>query len=153
MWLQSKGAPDAADSGLAQPSSGRQHAAGPVRSSLRSLLQRQPHDLLDLLVTDLTRCSRTWLISRPATPSAMKRLRQRPTVKPVVRNFAATAALLAPPAHSRTIRARKATERALRDCRAMRSNSTFCNALTSNSCFLSEIVDLTVWARRCPSLT
>ena len=40
-----------------------------------------------------------------------------------MRNFAATAALLAPPAHSKTIRARKATERALRDCRAMRSNS------------------------------
>ena len=47
----------------------------------------------------------------PASPSAIKRLRQRPTVNPVVRNFAATAALLAPPAHSRTIRARKATER------------------------------------------
>ncbi len=40
----------------------------------------------------------------PATPSAIKRLRQRPTVNPVVRNFAATAALLAPPAHSKTIR-------------------------------------------------
>src|SRR5246127_2707446 len=65
MWLQSKGPPDAADRGLAQPGSGRQHAAGPVRSSLRSLLPRQPHNLLDLLVTDLTRCSRTGLISQP----------------------------------------------------------------------------------------
>jgi hypothetical protein len=37
-------------------------------------------------------------------PSAMKRLRQRPTVNPVVRSFAATAALLAPLEHSRMIR-------------------------------------------------
>ena len=74
----------------------------------------------------------------PASPSAIKRLRQRPTVNPVVRNFAATAALLAPPAHSRTIRARKATERALRDCRAMRSNSALCPGLTTSSCFFGR---------------
>jgi hypothetical protein len=74
----------------------------------------------------------------PTTPSAMKRLRQRPTVNPVVRNFAATAALLAPPAHSRTIRARKATDRALRDCLAMRSNSPRCALVTNNSCFFGR---------------
>src|SRR3981189_686672 len=65
MRLQSKGAPDAADRRLAQSGPGCQHAAGPVRSPLRSFFQRQPHHLLDLLVTDLTRCSRTWLIAQP----------------------------------------------------------------------------------------
>jgi hypothetical protein len=40
----------------------------------------------------------------------MNRFRQNPTVKPVVRSFAATPALLIPLAQSRTIRARKATE-------------------------------------------
>jgi hypothetical protein len=59
-------------------------------------------------------------------------------VKPVVRNFAATAALLAPPAHSRTIRARKAADRALRDCRAMRSNATRCKLFTNSSCFFGR---------------
>ena len=74
----------------------------------------------------------------PATPSAMKRLRHKPTVNPVVRNFAATAALLAPSAHSKTMRARNAADLALRDCRAMRSNSTLCAGLTINECFLGR---------------
>src|ERR1700678_519958 len=74
----------------------------------------------------------------PTTPSEMKRLRQRPTVKPVVRNFAATAALLAPATHSSTIRARKATDRALRDCLAIRSNSARCALVTNNSCFFGR---------------
>ena len=86
----------------------RQHAAGPVGSSLRSLLS----------VSRTSRSIFSSPISRgapgrgsspsPAMPSAIKRLRQRPTVNPVVRNFAATAALLDPPAHARTILARKA---------------------------------------------
>src|SRR6201998_3150494 len=67
----------------------------------------------------------------PATPSAMKRLRQRPTVKPVVCKFAATPALLAPLAQARTIRARNAADLKLRDCRAIRSNSTRCAGLTT----------------------
>lgn len=47
----------------------------------------------------------------PASPSVMKRLRHKPTVKPVVRNFAATAALLAPSAHSKMMRAQNAPTR------------------------------------------
>jgi hypothetical protein len=56
-----------------------------------------------------------------------------------VRNFAATAALLAPPAHSRTIRARKATDRALRDGLAMHSNSARCAWFTDNSRFFGRL--------------
>ena len=66
MWLQSKGPPDAADGGLAQSGSGCQQAAGPVCSSFGSLLQCQPHYLLDFLVTDLTWCSRARFISQPS---------------------------------------------------------------------------------------
>ena len=110
MRFQSEGPPDPADGGLAQSSSGRQHAAGPMGSALRGFLQCQSYHPLNLLVADLPRRSRTRIIPSPAMPSTMKRLRHRPTVKPVVRNLPATAALLAPPAHSRTIRARKDAE-------------------------------------------
>jgi hypothetical protein len=48
-------------------------------------------------------------------------------VKPVVRNFAALAVLLAPAPHSNTIRARKATDRTLRDCLAIGLNSVRCS--------------------------
>src|SRR5207244_12015886 len=64
MWLQYEGAPDAADGGLAQSGFAGQHAAGPVRNPLRGFLQRQPHNLFDLLVTDLTRRSWTRLITQ-----------------------------------------------------------------------------------------
>src|ERR1700733_10568512 len=74
----------------------------------------------------------------PAMPSAMKRLRQRPTVKPVVCNFAATAALLDPLAHARTILARNDADLELRDCRAIRSNSTRCTGFTTSSCFFGR---------------
>jgi hypothetical protein len=40
MRLQPEGPPDAADGGLAQSGLNRQHTAGPVGSSLRSLFQR-----------------------------------------------------------------------------------------------------------------
>ena len=109
-----------------KPVLSRQHAAGPVVAPFGAFSN----------VSRTTRSIFSSPISRgapgrgsspsPAIPSAMKRLRQRPTVKPVVRNFAATAALLDPLAHSRTILARNDTDRALRDCRAIRSNSTLC---------------------------
>lgn len=129
------GAPDAASGGLAQSGPGRQHAAGPVVA---------PFGVFSMV--SRTTCSTfSSPISRvapgrgsspsPAMPSAMNRLRHRPTVKPVVRNFAGTAALLAPPARSKTIRARKAADRALRDCRAIRSNSALRTGLTNSSCF------------------
>jgi hypothetical protein len=49
-----------------------------------------------------------------------------------------TGALLAPPAHSRTMRARKVTDRALRDCVAMRSSSARCALLKPRSCFFGR---------------
>jgi hypothetical protein len=52
--------------------------------------------------------------------------RQRPTVKPVVCNFPATAAILDPLAHARTILAVNDADLELRDCRAIRSDSARC---------------------------
>src|SRR5271154_194168 len=64
MRLQPKGPPNAADGGLAEAGSSSQHAAGPVSRSLRRLLQSQPHYVLDLLVADLARRSRTRFVSQ-----------------------------------------------------------------------------------------
>jgi hypothetical protein len=99
------------------------------------LLQRQAHDLFDLLIANLSRRSRARFVSQLAMPAATNRLRQRPTVKPVVRSFVATAALLRSPAHSRTIRARKAIDRALRDCLARRASSALCAGLARSRFF------------------
>src|ERR1700733_3706022 len=63
MRLQPEGPPDAADRGLAQSGLSRQHAAGPMGSSLRSLFQREAHEPFDLFVADLARRSRTRFIS------------------------------------------------------------------------------------------
>src|SRR5664279_3733744 len=68
MRFQTEGSPDAADGGLAQSGFGCQHAAGPVGNSLRSLLQRQPHHLFDLLIANLTRRPRTRLIAQTHDP-------------------------------------------------------------------------------------
>src|ERR1700739_64272 len=65
VWLQTEGAPDAADGGLAQSGPGRQRAAGPVGGSLRRLLHGEPHHSFDLLIANLTRGSWTWLIAHP----------------------------------------------------------------------------------------
>ena len=68
MRLQTEGPPDATDGGLAQAGSGRQHAAGPVRYSLRSLLQCEPYHLRHLVVADIPRRSRSWLIAKTGDP-------------------------------------------------------------------------------------
>src|ERR1019366_8803182 len=68
MRFQTKGSPDAADGGLAQSGFGGYHAAGPVGNSLWSLLQRQPHNLFDLLIANLTRRPRTRLIAQTHYP-------------------------------------------------------------------------------------
>jgi hypothetical protein len=44
----------------------------------------------------------------------------------------------APPAHFRTMRARKATDWAPRDCLAMRSNSARCAWFTTSDCFFGR---------------
>jgi hypothetical protein len=134
MRLQAKGPPDAADGGLAKAGSSSQHAAGPVRGALRRLLQSQPHDLLDLLVTDLARRSRTRFVTQSGNA-----LGDEPVPpQPVVRSFAATAGLLTPPTHSRMIRARKATDRLLRDCLVRPSSSALWALRTSSSCFFDR---------------
>src|SRR5271157_6581183 len=68
MRFQTKGSPHSADGGLAQSGFGCQHAARPVGNSFRSLLQRQPHNLLDLLIANLTRCPRTRLVAQTHYP-------------------------------------------------------------------------------------
>ncbi len=73
---------------------------------------------------------------RLAIPSAMNRFLQKPTVKPVVCSFLATAALLRSPAQLRMIRARKPTARLLRICEARRDSLLRCSSLTISSCFL-----------------
>jgi hypothetical protein len=64
MRFQSEGPPDPADGGLAQSSSGCQHAAGPMGSALRSFLQCQSYHPLNLVVADLARRSWTRLIPK-----------------------------------------------------------------------------------------
>jgi hypothetical protein len=63
MWFQAEGAPDPADRGLAQPRPARQHAAGPMGCALGCLLQRQANHLLNLVIADLARGSRTRLVA------------------------------------------------------------------------------------------
>src|SRR5713101_3442582 len=75
---------------------------------------------------------------KPTIPSVIKRFRHIPTVKPVVRSLAATAALLSPLAHSRTMRARKASDRELRGCCSNCRKVIFCSGLTTSSRFLGR---------------
>src|SRR5665213_761696 len=67
-----------------------------------------------------------------------ERFRHIPTVKPVVRSLAATAALLRPPEHSRMTRARKARDREFRGCCNNCRKVTFCSGLTTSSRFLGR---------------
>jgi hypothetical protein len=78
MRLQSESAPDSADSHPAQPGRLRQAARTPVRLPSRRALQSLNHDPLHLLIADLARCTRSWLViqsfqtllQKPAAPFA-----------------------------------------------------------------------------------
>ena len=65
------------------------------------------------------------LVPKPTIRSLIERFRHRPAVKPVVRSLVTTAALLSPLAHSRTMQARKASDRELRGCRSSRRKAIF----------------------------
>src|SRR5260370_11766294 len=75
---------------------------------------------------------------KPTIPSVIKRFRHIPTVQPVLPGLAAPAALLSPLAHSRTMRARKASERELRGCGSSCRKAVFCSGLTTSSRFLGR---------------
>src|ERR1700727_1483823 len=62
MGLQPEGPPDPADRGLAHPSRGRHRARRPMRRVRRLLLQGLHDHPLDLLIADLPRLTRTWLV-------------------------------------------------------------------------------------------
>ena len=80
------------------------------------------------------------ILSDQATPVtgqtlSVDRFRDIPAVKPVVRSLAATAALFAPPAHSRMMRARKARDRELPGCCSSCRKVISYSGLTTSSCF------------------
>src|SRR5215469_3189116 len=82
MRLETKGTPNTADRRLAQTCPSRQHAAGPMRGSLRLLFQRQPYHLLDLLVTNLSGRSWTRLVPQPRNALSDKSIAPKAYRKP-----------------------------------------------------------------------
>ena len=80
------------------------------------------------------------ILSDQATPVtgqtlSVDRFRDIPAVKPVVRSLAATAALFAPPAHSRMMRAQKARDRELPGCSSSCRKVISCSGLATSSWF------------------
>jgi len=80
------------------------------------------------------------ILSDQATPVtgqtlSVDRSRDIPAVKPVVRSLAATAALFAPPAHSRMMRAQKARDRELPGCSSSCRKVISCSGLATSSWF------------------
>ena len=130
---QPERSPDAPHRGLTQTGPGCQSAAAPMRCSFGSL-SRVRRTARSTRSSPICRGAPGRISSpKPARPSAIKRFRHIPTVKPVVRSLAATAALFCPLAHSRTMRARKARDRELRGCCSSCRNVIFCSGLTTSS--------------------
>src|SRR5208337_18610 len=138
MGAQSKRPPDATDRRLTQSGPRCQRTTAPMRRSFGGFFQGQPYGPFDALIADLSWRSRPRLSPKAAIPPLIKRFRHRPTVKAVVRSLVATAALLLPLAHSKTMRARKASERELRGCCSNCRKAIFCSGLTTRSCFLGR---------------
>src|SRR5215831_20278733 len=115
MWLQSKRSPNPTDRRLAHAGLIRQRACTAMSGAFRNRFQGELHDSFYGVSPSLRGAPGRGSSSKALTPPAMKRLRQNPTVNPVVFRLRATAALSVPAAHRRMILARKATERRERD--------------------------------------
>src|SRR6516164_8822656 len=108
MRLQAEGAPDAADA-RGRDAAVTRHAAGaPVRGAARLALQRLHDDALDLGVIDLARHAGARLIEQPVDTALEKAPAPLADGLRGHRSRAATALLLRPEAHPKTIRARNA---------------------------------------------
>src|SRR5216683_537814 len=138
MRAQPEGPPDTTHGGLTQARPRCQRATAPMRGSLGSLFQGEAYGPLDTVIADLPWRSRPHLVAQTNYPLGDKTIPPHPHGEPVVRSLAATAALLSPLAHSRTMRARKASDRELRGCCSNCRKVIFCSGLTTSSRFLGR---------------
>src|ERR1700676_4352144 len=122
MRTQPKSPPDATHGRLTQAHPGCQRATAPMRCSLGSLFQGEAYGLLDTVIADLPRRSRLHLVTQTTHPLGDK------TIPPQ-----ASGGLLSTVAHSRTMRARKASGRELRGCCSNCRKEFFCSGLAPSS--------------------
>src|SRR4051812_5723252 len=135
MGLQSERAPDAADRHAAEAGGFSQFTRAPVRLSTWRSLQCLNDDLLNMLVSDLARGTRSRLIIESFHSCLRNRERHLPTMPSEQRNFLATDLLSSPSEHARTTRARRASAGWLRARCESDSSRSRSSSLNTNGCF------------------